>query len=279
MNMKIKFTSAGVALLAAVTTCALGINGTYAQNFKTITPGTLTIGSDQVYPPYDYQENGVTKGLDAEVMTILAPKLGVKLKFLDVRFASLIPGLQANRFDLIASALYVTPARAKVVDYVPYAKTGGSLMVRADDSFAPKKPEDLCGKKVANLKGAAWVPELLKVSQTKCTSNPMEVKEFGTSAEAAQALLARGADVVFDDAGVSKAAVVASNNRLKITSTDILFPVVIGMAVKKGNDELLNHLKTEFELLKSTDEYRAILTKYNLALPTDAEFTAALIER
>ncbi|WP_234819355.1 transporter substrate-binding domain-containing protein [Sinorhizobium meliloti] len=264
-------------LLAAMTTLGTA-SAAVAEDLKTITPSIISVGSDQVYPPYDYLEGGVTKGFDADVMAVLAPKLGVKVQFMDTRFASLIPGLQANRFDMIASALYVTPARAKVVDYIAYAKTGGSLMVRSDDTFDPKKPEDLCGKRVANLKGAAWVPELQKVSQAKCGSNPIDVKEFATSAEAAQSLLSRGADVVFDDAGVSKAAVVASGDRLKITSTGILFPVVMGLAVKKGNDELLARLKEAFEPLKNSDEYKAILAKYNLALPTDAEVTAALIE-
>lgn len=271
---------ASAAILAAtVMTSVLGVLSTAnAQEVKTITAGTLLVGSDQVYPPYDYIENSVTKGFDADVMAVIAPKLGLKVEFADTRFASLIPGLQANRFDMIASALYVTPARAKVVDYIAYAKTGGSLMVRSDDTFAPKVPEDLCGKRVANLKGAAWVPELQKVSEAKCASNPIDVREFATSAEAAQALLSHGADVVFDDAGVSKAAVVASGDRLKITSSEILFPVVMGLAVKKGNEALLEQLKAVFEPLKSSKEYEAILAKYNLALPTDAEIADALAE-
>ncbi|QOG08767.1 transporter substrate-binding domain-containing protein [Aureimonas sp. OT7] len=238
----------------------------------------MMIGSDQVYPPYDYLENGVTKGFDAEVMDALAPKLGVETQFVDTRFANLIPGLQANRYDVIASALYVTAARAKVVDYIPYAKTGGSLMVLADSDFAPQRPEELCGKRVANLKGAAWVPELQKTSQASCGSSPIDVKEYATSAEAAQALLSRGADVVFDDAGVSKAAVLASGGRLKITSSEILFPVVMGIAVKKGNDALFQRLKDEFEAFKGSKEYKAILAKYNLATPSDAEVAQSLAE-
>lgn len=276
-NYKIAFR--GIAFIAAalgtVAACAASAS---AQAPKTLVSGTISVGSDQVYPPYDFVEAGVTKGFDAEVMAAIAPKLGLEVKFVDTRFASLIPGLQSSRFDMIASALYITAARAKVVDYIPYAKTGGSLTVRADDSFAPKLPEDLCGKKVANLKGAAWVPELLKVSKEKCGSNPIDVKEYATSAEADQALLSRGADVVFDDAGVSKAAVAASGGRLKITSTEILFPVVMGLAVKKGNDALLSSLKAEFAKLETSDEYKAILAKYNLALPTDAEIAASLAE-
>lgn len=279
MTRSSKFPASNLAALASLMAVTLaGTTAALSEDLPTISAGTLSIGSDQVYPPYDYQENGESKGFDAEVMAALAPKLGVETQFMDTRFANLIPGLQANRFDVIASALYVTAARAKVVDYIPYAKTGGSLMVLADSDFTPKRPEELCGKRVANLKGAAWVPELQKTSEASCGSSPIDVKEYATSAEAAQALLSRGADVVFDDAGVSKAAVVASRDRLKITSTEILFPVVMGIAVKKGNDALFERLKSEFEAFKGSKEYEAILAKYNLAMPSEAEIAQSLAE-
>ncbi|WP_274631354.1 transporter substrate-binding domain-containing protein [Arvimicrobium flavum] len=247
-----------------------------AEDVKTISLGVLQIGSDQVYPPYDYVENGETKGLDADVMALIAPELGLEAKFIDTRFANLISGLQANRYDVIASALYVTAARAKVVDYVPYAKTGGSLVVRSDDTFAPKTPADLCGKRVGNLKGAAWVPQLQNASDTDCASSPMQIQEYATSAEAAQALLSRGVDVVFDDAGVSKAAVIASGERLKITSDEILFPVVIGLGVKKGNVELKNALEHKLNELVASGAYDEILKKYNLGMPSAEEIATSL---
>ena len=269
-------------LTSLVTSLWLGVaasTSATAAELPTIEPKTILAGSDQVFPPYDYVENGVTKGLDADVMALIAQKLDVQVKFADTRFANLIAGLQANRYDIIASALYVTPARAKVVEYIPYGKTGGSLMVRSDDTFLPKQPKELCGKRVGNLKGAAWVPELRKVSEASCASSPIQVQEFATSAEAAQALLSRGVDVVFDDAGVAKAAVDASNRRLKITSEEILFPVVMGLAVKKGNTALAEPIRTALKSLIDSGEYPALLKKYNLTMPTDAEVQQALAEK
>ena len=52
----------------------------------------------------------------------------LKPNYVDTRFTSLIPGLQAKRFELIASALFITPERQKVIDMVPYLKTGESLL-------------------------------------------------------------------------------------------------------------------------------------------------------
>lgn len=264
--------------LAAALAVVWAAGSALAAEIETVEKGALLIGSDQVYPPYDYVENGETKGFDADVLALIAPKLGLEVKFIDTRFANLISGLQARRYDMIASALYVTPARAKVVDYIPYAKTGGSLMVREDDSFSPKKPEELCGKRVGNLKGAAWVPELIKVSEASCGASPMTVQEYATSAEAVQALFAQGVDVVFDDAGVSQAAVATSGGRLRITSDEILFPVVMGIAVKKGDTALAEAVSKELAALEASGVYAELLKKYNLALPTKEEFEKSVKE-
>lgn len=280
MTHSIRTVSTSVCALFAGTVLALqaiALNApsAAAQELRTIEPGKFLVGADQVYPPYIYLEDGVSKGFDADVMALIGPRLGLDVEFIDTRFANLISGLQANRYDLIASALYITPARAEVVDYVPYAKTGGSLMVRSDDDFEPRQPEELCGKRVGNLNGAAWVPELRELSDAQCGSDPMVIQEYATSAEAAQALLSRGVDVVFDDAGVSQAAVDATGDRLKITSDEILFPVVMGIGVKKGNEQLLNALQEQLDAVIASGEYGEILARYNLEMPTAEEIEKA----
>lgn len=247
-----------------------------AEAPKTLKPGVITIGSDLVYPPYDVLENGQAKGFDADVMALLAPELGMKPDFVDTRFASLIPGLRSDKFDMIASALYMTAARAEIIDYVPYATTGGALIVRKSDAFSPKAATDLCGKRVGTLKGAAWVPDLQKISTGACGGKAMTVQEFPTSAEAAQALLANAVDVEFDDTGVSKATVAASGDRLRITSDAILFPVVMGLGVRKGDEALLAALRTSFAKIHASGEYAKLLDKYSLKEPTEAEVKASL---
>lgn len=52
----------------------------------------------------------------------------------------------------------------------------------------------------------------------------------------------------------------------------------MGIAVKKGNDALFQRLKDEFEAFKGSKEYKAILAKYNLATPSDAEVAQSLAE-
>lgn len=259
--------------------CALVAASAHAgPAVPTIKPGVITIGSDLTWPPYEYIADGKPAGFDVDFMNKIAAQLSMKTQFEDTRFASLILGLTGKRFDIVASALYVTPERAQQIDYVPYLKTGGLLVTIVDSAYKPARVEDLCGKRVASLKGAAWVPVLGEVSKTQCVQKGKEaiqVQEYPSSPVAAQALLSRAADVQFEDAAVSQMLVSQTTGRLRITSTEILYPVVIGLGVQKGNKAMLEALSGALDQLKRNGEYQSLLKKYNLAEPSAAEIAAA----
>ncbi|MFK4444741.1 polar amino acid transport system substrate-binding protein [Caballeronia udeis] len=245
----------------------------------TLAAGTLTIGSDLTYPPYAFMDGDTPAGLDPDFMTSLASHLQLKPKFVDTRFANLILGVNAKRIDIIASALYVTPERAKQIDFVPYFKTGGSLLALTGSGFKPATPEALCGKRVSSIKGASWIPKLAKVSQDTCASKGLaaiDVREFETSPQASQALLAHAVDAQFEDSAVAKMTVDKMSGRLAITSTTPLFPVVVGLGVAKSDPALLAAVKGALDTMKQDGEYAALLKRYNVAEPTGEEIAQAL---
>ncbi len=131
------------ALIAGVTGLMLLVLQTAAnaatQAPPTIAAGTLTIGSDLTYPPYAFMDGETPAGLDPDFMKTLASHLQLKPLFVDTRFANLILGVNAKRIDVIASALYVTPERAKQIDFVPYFKTGGSLLALTGSPPRPRR--------------------------------------------------------------------------------------------------------------------------------------------
>ncbi|MPT24088.1 MAG: amino acid ABC transporter substrate-binding protein, partial [Starkeya sp.] len=57
---------------------------------------------------------------------------------------------------------------------------------------------------------------------------------------------------------------------------ELIYPVVIGLAVRKGNGELLDGLRQGFEAMKQDGEYQALLARYNLAEPSAADVAQAL---
>ncbi|ANJ56302.1 ABC transporter substrate-binding protein [Pseudomonas silesiensis] len=257
--------------------CAVAINAS-AQEIPTLQNGVLTIGSDLTWAPFDYYDKNVPAGFDAELMAKISKGLGLTPRIDDTRFANLVIGLSGKKFDVVASALYITPARAKQIDYVPYLKTGGSLMTLKGSEFRPETVNDLCGKKVASLKGAAWVPTLTKLSSEHCTPSgkgAIGVQEYESSPMAAQALLSKAADVQFEDAAVAQMLIKQTKGRLEITSKTIIEPVVIGLGVEKGNTVLAAALTEQLDRLKQNGEYQAMLTAYNLQEPTKDDIAAA----
>ncbi|MGO4331386.1 ABC transporter substrate-binding protein [Cupriavidus sp. 2TAF22] len=265
------------AAVAALILCAAS---TWALAASTIKADSLTIGSDLTYPPYAYMEAGKPVGFDADFSRLLAAKLSLKPVFVDTRFPDLILGMRARRFDAIASALYVTSERSKLIDFIPYLKTGASLVVLAASPYAPPSPEALCGKRVASIKGASWTPKLRKVSRETCRpkgEDEIKVLEFPTSPEAMMALRSQAADVMIEDAAVVHGMLAQSQNSLKVTSTSLLYPIVIGLGLHKEAQQLQGELKMALQRAHDSGEYQALLTRYGLEAPTAAEVQSALI--
>ncbi|QDQ89032.1 transporter substrate-binding domain-containing protein [Alcaligenaceae bacterium SJ-26] len=250
-----------------------------AAEVELIETGTLRVGSDLTYPPYNYLEAGEAAGFDPELLRAMATRMGTQAKFLDTRFANLIVGVNARRYDVVASTLYVTAERAEQVDYVPYMKTGGSLVVDRSAAFQPRTAEDLCGKRVASIKGASWIPKLESVSTEVCLPagrTAIDVREYPTSPQATQALLVGAVDAQFEDAAIAKMAVDQTEGRLAISSDAVLFPAVVGLAVRKGNPTVLVALEQALQALKDDGRYAALLARYNVVEPTAADIQAAL---
>lgn len=238
---------------------------------------TLTIGTDLTYPPYNYLDGKTASGFDADFMRMVAKEMGEDAKFLDTRFANLIMGVNLKKFDVIASTLYVTPERAKQIDYIPYMKTGGVILASKSASFKPSKPADLCGKRVSSIQGAAWIKKLDTVSKMECQPNGLgkiDVREFPTSPEASQAVIAGMVHAQFEDAAVARAAADKSG-KLELTS-DIIYPVVVGLGVKKGNQAFKQKLTSAIANVEKSDEFKALLAEYSVSVPSKKEVEAAL---
>lgn len=125
-----------------------------------VAPDRLTVGVDLSYPPYNYFDSGRPSGFDVDFDRALAQRMGLRPEFVDTSFEQLIAGLKAQRYDVAISALYITPDRAKEIDFVPYFTTGNSLVVRTDSPLRPAGPAELCGQRVGVIKGGQIVTQL-----------------------------------------------------------------------------------------------------------------------
>jgi ABC-type amino acid transport substrate-binding protein len=259
--------AAGALLALALSGCSSGTASAGSSSTGVATAGTLSVGSDLTYPPYAYLNGGTPAGFDPDISRALAQQAGLKATFVDTRFEELIAGLESGRFDVIASDLYITDARKQQVDFIPYITTGNSLLVQSSGTYRPHTPADLCGKAVAVIKGGQIVNDLRGEASKSCTAGglkPIDVREFTSDPEGTQALLSGQVNAQLTDSAVAKAAVDKIGGTLVISSTDLIYPIQAGLAVKKGNTALEKTLTNALHQLQRDGSYSKLLTQYNL---------------
>ncbi|WP_397448445.1 transporter substrate-binding domain-containing protein [Pseudomonas sp. NA-150] len=128
--------------------------------------GELVVGTELQFAPFDFTDNGKQKGMNSELFEQLGKELGVKVKFLDLPWPSVLPGLEAKKFDMVAGPIIVTKARKERYHFVmPIAEATVALMIGAKDDTI-KKPEDISGKTVGAGKGSAQLEELKTFAAT-----------------------------------------------------------------------------------------------------------------
>src|SRR5213592_1253888 len=105
--------------------------GTSGSDLGLITPGTLTIGSDITYPPFEQGKPPDYTGFDVDLMDAIAQKLNLQPKWVDTAFGTIFADEQAGKFDIVASSTTITPARQQRVTFSkPYFDADQSLMVQ-----------------------------------------------------------------------------------------------------------------------------------------------------
>jgi polar amino acid transport system substrate-binding protein len=111
-------------------------SGGSSSDLGLITPGTLTIGSDIPYPPFEQGKPPDYTGFDVDLMDAIAKKLNLQPKWVDTAFGTIFSDEQAGKFDIVASSTTITPSRAKKVTFSkPYFDADQSLMVQKGSSL------------------------------------------------------------------------------------------------------------------------------------------------
>lgn len=103
----------GAALLLA------SLSGASAGLLDDVKAGkTVRVGFAEQEPFIVTGPNGKLTGYEVDLLNAVLAKIGkVELEAVPTQFGALIPGLQARRFDIIASDLYIRPDRCKLVAF------------------------------------------------------------------------------------------------------------------------------------------------------------------
>lgn len=112
--------------------------------------GELLVGTEGTYAPFTFHdESGKLTGFDVEIAEEIASRLGVKTKFMETQWDAMFPGLDSERFDMIANQVGIKPERQEKYDFSePYISSSAVLVTQADNNDV-KSFKDIKGLKSA----------------------------------------------------------------------------------------------------------------------------------
>ena len=222
------------------------------------------VGTDAAYAPFESQnEKGEIVGLTIDVVTAVAQKAGIEVKFVNTPWEGIFNSLQQGDRDLLASSITITDERKQTMDFTnPYFDAYQLIAVKATSKVT--KFDDLKKLKVGVQTGTTG-DEAVTKQQGKNSAN---IKRFESTPLALKELEAGGVDAVVADNGVVVNYV--TNNpgaKFKTVSDKAFAPEQYGFAVKKGNTELLEKLNKGLADIKADGSYDKIYAKYFGAAP------------
>lgn len=138
--------------------------------------GELVVGTEMQFAPFDFLVNGQQAGFNKDLFAEVGKELGVKVRFIDLPWPSVLPGLEAGKFDMVGGPLTLTKARMERYTYtLPIADATDALLKRANDTSL-KQSSDIAGKTVGAGKGSAQLDQLKTYIATLPTKP--EVREY-----------------------------------------------------------------------------------------------------
>ena len=222
----------------------------------------LVIATSPDFPPFEtLDENGNVVGIEIDILKLVCEKMGVELVIETMDFDSVLPGVQAGKFDVGVSGITVTPAREENADFSHvYFQAAQAIVVMPDSPITCKA--DLEGKSISVQTGTT--------AESFCNENGYKVSSFQANNDAQSAVVQGKVDAwVIDDltaADMVKTYNAENDKKLVVLEEPMTTePYSLAMAfgsevtVKKVN-EILSGLLADGTVASIFEKYEAPFT-------------------
>ena len=213
----------------------------------------LILATEAGFAPYEYYQDGEIVGVDIDIAREIAASLGKELVIKDVSFDFIINEIKSGKSDIGAAGMSITKERLEEVDFsVEYAVSNQVVIVPMDSKIT--SIDQISNQRIAVQLGTvadSYVNENYKdatvIRQKKYLSMVEDLK-------------AGKVDLIIMDL-LPASEIVKSNDGLKILD-EYLFTDKYGMAIKKGNKELLDKVNDVLTRLMSEGKIEAYTIKH-----------------
>jgi polar amino acid transport system substrate-binding protein len=245
--------------------------------------GHLLICSDFPYPPQEFfDENGNPTGLDVEIGSEIANRMGLKVQFINSVFDTIIAAVTSGKCDIIISAQNITADRQKQVSMIPYFEAGQAFVAVKGNPNKINTAMDLCGKPVAAESGTTEVDYLNGTGDYVGKGLTHDCEAAGQKApqvvvtqkdsDALQQLQANKVVVYSTDSPVAAYYTVQHPDQFQLVG-QVVEPIQEGISVPCGQADCTGAplspmgtaVQTALKSMMTDGTYLKILTKWNLA--------------
>ncbi len=244
------------ALMLTAVLAGCGSSGRSIADIKAA--GTLSIATSPDFPPFEsLGEGNAVEGIEIDILNEICSRLGVTLTINQMDFDSVIPGINAGKYDVGVSGITVTESRQKNALFTdPYCLAAQAIVVTADSPIASKA--DLAGKSVSVQTGTT--------AEEFCMGEGYTVSAFAANNDAQAALIGGKVDAwVIDDltaAEMVKAYNAEKGEEALVILSEAMTTEPYAFALQLGSDELAAEMNKIINEMISNGSIAAIFEKY-----------------
>jgi arginine/ornithine transport system substrate-binding protein len=253
-----KFISA-VFIAALAIGATLGAVQADAKEWKKV-----RVGVEGAYPPFsEVTADGKLVGFDIDIANALCEEMKVECELITQDWDGIIPALQARKYDAIIASMSITPERKEKVDFTNKYYNTPAKFVRKKGSGIEITKESMKGKAVG-VQRATIHDNFV----TEVYGDAVEVKRYGTQDEAYLDMVAGRVDLLLADSVAMLGGFLETDagKDFEFVGPDFSDPKYFGegagIAVRKGEEDLLNMLNQAIDTIRANGKYKAIQDKY-----------------
>lgn len=213
----------------------------------------LILATEAGFAPYEYYQDGEIVGVDIDIAREIAASLGKELVIKDVSFDFIINEIKSGKSDIGAAGMSITKERLEEVDFsVEYAVSNQVVIVPMDSRIT--SIDQISNQRIAVQLGTVADSY---VNKNYKDATVIRQKKYLSMVED---LKAGKVDLIIMDL-LPASEIVKSNDGLRILD-EYLFTDKYGMAIKKGNKELLDKVNDVLTRLMSEGKIEEYTIKH-----------------
>ncbi|WP_148252927.1 transporter substrate-binding domain-containing protein [Aidingimonas lacisalsi] len=220
----------------------------------------LRIGVDVPYEPYQYKEaDGTIQGFEVELVNAACERMARECEWVEQSWDGIIPGLQARKYDMIASAMNITDERSQHVLFSdPYYQVPSVWVGKqgADIDLEGELSERAIGVQQGTIQDeyvTQFYPEA-------------DLRRYGSTADVVNDMHAGRLDLVFTAFPLAQENFLSEDEFERqgelVTGPESIYGPGIGAAFRKRDDDLVEEFNEAMTELKEDGTFDSLYDSY-----------------